>query len=106
MVIDPQKLLPSSRINPSSLAKVDETTSGESASSAEENKIIEIKKKLIQIDDILKGTLAIEKKKVDTQKKKDQDERRKGKEEKLELKPEEKKEKKKKNKLSAPSFLQ
>ena len=106
MVIDPQKLLPSSRINPSSLAKVDETTSGELASSAKENKIIEVKKKLIQIDDILKGTLAIEKKKIDVQKKKDQDERRKGKEEKLELKPEEKKEKKKKNKLSAPSFLQ
>ena len=106
MVIDPQKLLPSSRINPSSLVKVDETTSGELASSAKENKIIEVKKKLIQIDDILKGTLAIEKKKIDVQKKKDQDERRKGKEEKLELKPEEKKEKKKKNKLSAPSFLQ
>lgn len=106
MVIDPQKLLPSSRINPSSLAKVDTTTSGELASSAKENKIIEVKKKLIQIDDILKGTLAIEKKKIDVQKKKDQDERRKGKEEKLELKPEEKKEKKKKNKLSAPSFLQ
>lgn len=106
MVIDPQKLLPSSRINPSSLAKVDTTTSDDANFSAKENKIIEVKEKLIRIDDILKGTLAVEKKKIDAQKKKDQDEKRKGREEKLELKPEEKKEKKKKNKLSTPSFLQ
>lgn len=106
MVIDPQKLLPSSRINASSLVKVDETTSNDANFSAKENKIIEVKEKLIQIDDILKGTLAVEKKKIDAQKKKDQDEKRKGREEKLELKPEEKKEKKKKIKLSAPSFLQ
>ena len=106
MVIDPQKLLLSSRTKPSFLAKVGTTTSNYSNFSAKENKIIEVKKKLIQIDDILKGTLAVEKKKIDAQKKKDQDEKRKGREEKLELKPEEKKEKKKKNKLSAPSFLQ
>ena len=106
MVIDTQKLLPSSRIDPSSLAKIDETTFNDANFSAKENGIIEVKEKLIQIDDILKGTLAVEKKKIDAQKKKDQDEKRKGREEKLESKPEEKKEKKKKNKLSAPSFLQ
>ena len=106
MVIDTQKFLPASKIDPSSLAKIDETTFNDENFSAKENKIIEVKEKLIQIDDILKGTLAVEKKKIDAQKKKDQDEKRKGKEEKLESKPEEKKEKKKKNKLSAPSFLQ
>ncbi len=46
-----------------------------------------IKVKLIEIDSILKGTLAIEKKKLDTQKRQESSKRREREEEKLETKP-------------------
>lgn len=89
MAINTQKFLPSSKGG--SLAKINKTLIKSSSSVALSDKSIKnidiIKVKVIEIDSILKGTLAAEKKKLSESKKKDSSKRREKIEEKLETKP-------------------
>lgn len=89
MAINTQKFLPSSKGG--ALSKVNNNIIKGSSSIGFTNKSVEnlgiIRIKVIQIDDILKGTLAIQKKKLTEEKKKESSERREKIEEKLETKP-------------------
>jgi murein DD-endopeptidase MepM/ murein hydrolase activator NlpD len=89
MAINTQKFLPSSKGG--ALSKVNNNIIKGSSSIGFTNKSVEnlgiIRIKVIKIDDILKGTLAIQKKKLTEEKKKESSERREKIEEKLETKP-------------------
>lgn len=89
MAINTQKFLPSSKGG--SLAKINKTLIKSSSSTALSDKSIKnigiIKVKVIEIDSILKGTLAAEKKKLNESKRQDSSKRREKIEEKLETKP-------------------
>jgi len=89
MAINTQKFLPSSKGG--SLAKINKTLIKSSSSVALSDKSIKnigiIKIKVIEIDSILKGTLAAEKKKLNESKRQDSSKRREKIEEKLETKP-------------------
>lgn len=89
MAINTQKFLPSSKGG--ALSKVNNSIIKGSSSIGFTNKSVEnlgiIRVKVIQIDDILKGTLAVQKKKLTDEKKKESSERREKIEEKLETKP-------------------
>ena len=89
MAINTQKFLPSSKGGV--LAKVNKTLIKSSSSVALSDKSVKnigiIKVKVIEIDSILKGTLAAEKKKLNESKKQDSSKRREKIEEKLETKP-------------------
>lgn len=89
MAINTQKFLPSSKGG--TLAKVNKTLIKSSSSVALSDKSVKnigiIKVKVIEIDSILKGTLAAEKKKLNESKKQDSSKRREKIEEKLETKP-------------------
>jgi hypothetical protein len=90
MAINTQKFLPSAKGG--ALSKVNNTSIIKGSSSIGfTNKSVEnlgiVRVKVIQIDDILKGTLAADKKKLTEEKKKESSERREKIEEKLETKP-------------------
>ena len=89
MSINTQKFLPSSKGG--ALSKVNNSIIKGSSSIGFTNKSVEnlgiVRVKVIQIDDILKGTLAADKKKLTEEKKKESSERREKIEEKLETKP-------------------
>jgi hypothetical protein len=90
MAINAQKFLPSAKGG--ALSKVNNTSIIKGSSSIGfTNKSVEnlgiVRVKVIQIDDILKGTLAADKKKLTEEKKKESSERREKIEEKLETKP-------------------
>lgn len=89
MAINTQKFLPSSKGG--SLAKINNTLIKSSSSVALSDKSIKslgiVKVKVIEVDSILKGTLAAEKKKLSESKKQDSSKRREKIEEKLETKP-------------------
>ena len=89
MAINTQKFLPSSKGG--TLAKVNKTIIKSSSPIALSGKSLRdlsvIKVKVIEIDSILKGTLAVEKKKLTESKKQDSSKRREKVEEKLEKKP-------------------
>lgn len=89
MAINTQKFLPSAKGG--ALSKVNNSIIKGSSSIGFTNKSVEnlgiIRVKVIQIDDILKGTLAVQKKKLTDEKKKESSERREKIEEKLETKP-------------------
>lgn len=89
MAINTQKFLPSAKGG--ALSKVNTSIIKGSSSIGFTNKSVEnlgiIRIKVIQIDDILKGTLAADKKKLTDEKKKESSERREKIEEKLETKP-------------------
>jgi len=95
MAINPQKMLPSSRKANNSLAKYSKNSSA----------IKSIKLKVIQIDKLLKGTLADDKKKLDDEKREDSKKRREDIEEKLETKPKAEKGKIKMPKVPKMGFL-
>ena len=88
MAINTQKFLPSSKGG--ALSKVNNNIIKGSSSIGFTNKSVEnlgiVRVKVIQIDDILKGTLAADKKKLNEEKKKESSERREKIEEKLETK--------------------
>ena len=88
MAINPQKFLPSSKGG--ALTKINKSIV-QTSSIGFSNKTIDnfgiIRIKVIQIEDILKGSLALEKKKLTEEKKKDSSKRREKIEEKLETKP-------------------
>ena len=98
--MDIQKLLPSSKgIASSAIVKPKSTTLAlatrqPNVSTGVESgeKLVVIKKKLIGVEDILKDTLASEKKKISDEKKAEQKERRAKREDKMETKPKKKKE--------------
>jgi hypothetical protein len=89
MAINTQKFLPSAKGG--ALSKVNNNIIKGSSSIGFTNKSVEnlgiVRVKVIQIDDILKGTLAADKKKLTEEKKKESSERREKIEEKLETKP-------------------
>jgi murein DD-endopeptidase MepM/ murein hydrolase activator NlpD len=88
MAINPQKFLPSSKEG--ALTKINKSIV-QTSSIGFSNKTIDnfgiIRVKVIQIEDVLKGSLALEKKKLTEEKKKDSSKRREKIEEKLETKP-------------------
>lgn len=91
MAINPQKLLPPAKIS-SSIVKapqsiIKKTNTPSFGSSTLTDNITIIKTKVIQIEDILKGTLASEKKALDQKKRQESGKRREEQEEKLEKKP-------------------
>ena len=88
MAINPQKFLPSSKGG--ALTKINKSivqTSSIGFSDKTINNFSIVRVKVIQIEDILKGSLALEKKKLTEEKKKDSSKRREKIEEKLETKP-------------------
>lgn len=101
MAINAQKFLPPSKVG--SLVKINTNLLKKSSSNVfseqSQNNIGIVSIKLIEIDDILKGTIASEKKKLNDSKKSDSNKRRSKFEEKLETKP-----KVEGNKLQLPSI--
>ncbi len=88
MAINPQKFLPSSKGG--ALTKINKSivqTSSIGFSDKTINNFSIVRVKVIQIEDVLKGSLALEKKKLTEEKKKDSSKRREKIEEKLETKP-------------------
>ena len=95
MAITSQKLLPSSKSNSSSIVKA-KTTKVSASSHPVGKKFDVMKDKIFEVDKILKGTLAADKKKITDDKKEEEKQRRNKREDKSEEKkksPEEKKEK-------------
>jgi len=91
MAVNIEKFLPSAASKGGALAKVSQNIAKGSSSlgiteSAQKNIGI-IRVKVIEIDDILKGTLASQKRQLDNQKRQQSSQRRKKQEEKLETKP-------------------
>jgi muramidase (phage lysozyme) len=91
MTVNIQKFLPSAASKGGALAKVSQNIAKGSSSlgiteSAQKN-IGVIRVKVIEIDDILKGTLASQKRQLDNQKRQQSSQRREKQEEKLETKP-------------------
>ena len=106
-IVKSQKFLPSS--SSSSLAVRSKNISSSSFTNATpgtgNKKIFTLKTKIIKIDEILKGTLASEKKSVDQKKKEEQRNKRKSNEKSLEAKPKEKKGVGSGLKIPTPSFF-
>ena len=111
--MDIQKLLPSSKgIASSAIVKPKSTTlalatkqPNVSTGMESGGKLVVIKKKLIGVEDILKDTLASEKKKISDEKKIEQKEKRAKREDKMETKPKKKKEKDLMPSLPGKSFF-
>ena len=111
--MDIQKLLPSSKgiassaiVKPKSTALALATRQPNVSTGMESGgKLVVIKKKLIGVEDILKDTLASEKKKISDEKKSEQKERRAKREDKMETKPKKKKEKDLMPSLPGKSFF-
>jgi hypothetical protein len=97
MAISTQKFLPQAKN--SSLAVSKPTAVRSIGSSVSNKKTFVIKEKVIEIDKILKGTLASEKKEIDSKKKQDEKEKRQNAEKTLETSEENKS---KKTKLQIP----
>ena len=96
MAITSQKLLPSSKSNSSSIVKAKTTKVSASSLTPVGKKFDVMKDKIFEVDKILKGTLAADKKKITDDKKEEEKQRRNKREDKSEEKkksPEEKKEK-------------
>jgi len=96
MAITSQKLLPSSKSNSSSIVKAKTTKVSASSLTPVGKKFDAMKDKIFEVDKILKGTLAADKKKITDDKKEEEKQRRNKREDKSEEKkksPEEKKEK-------------
>jgi len=94
MAITSQKLLPSSKSNSSSIVKVKTTKVSASSLTPVGKKFDVMKDKIFEVDKILKGTLAADKKKITDDKKQEEKQRRNKREDKSEEKkksPEEKK---------------
>ena len=96
MAITSQKLLPSSKSNSSSIVKAKTTKVSASSLTPVGKKFDVMKDKIFEVDKILKGTLAADKKKITDDKKEEEKQKRNKREDKSEEKkksPEEKKEK-------------
>jgi len=94
MAITSQKLLPSSKSNSSSIVKAKTTKVSASSLTPVGKKFDVMKDKIFEVDKILKGTLAADKKKITDDKKEEEKQRRNKREDKSEEKkksPEEKK---------------
>lgn len=106
MAVNSQKFLPSSTRG-GSIVKSSSAIVSASKISSRENKdtFLEIKVKVIEIDKILKGTLALKKKQLDDKKKSENEKGRKKQEEKLERKPKDDKDKIKLPGLPRTGFL-
>ena len=106
MAVNSQKFLPSSTRG-GSIVKSSSAIVSASKISSRENKdtFFEIKVKVIEIDKILKGTLALKKKQLDDKKKSENEKGRKKQEEKLERKPKDDKDKVKLPGLPRTGFL-
>ena len=106
MAITSQKLLPSSKSNSSSIVKAKRTKVSASSLTPVGKKFDAVKDKIIEVDKILKGTLAADKKKITDDKKEEEKQRRNKREDKSEEKKKSSEEKKEKGlKLPKIGFL-
>ena len=106
MAITSQKLLPSSKSNSSSIVKAKTTKVSASSLTPVGKKFDVMKDKIFEVDKILKGTLAADKKKITDDKKEEEKQRRNKREDKSEEKKKSSEEKKEKGlKLPKIGFL-